>query len=115
MRCSRLLLAFAFGLPVAAVAHHGWNEYDAARPVALTGTVEAVEFANPHSRLKLKAAAGSWLVILAPPSRMEARGLTRDRLAVGATITVEGFPHKSKADEMRAERLAVDGTTVDLR
>ena len=53
--------------------------------------------------------------MLAPPSRMEARGLSQSMLKLGATATVVGYPHRSKPDEMRAERITIDGKTVELR
>jgi hypothetical protein len=36
-------------------------------------------------------------------------------LTVGATATVIGYPHRSTADEMRAERLTIAGKTAELR
>jgi hypothetical protein len=56
-----------------------------------------------------------WLVVLAPPSRMSNRGLSQEMLKVGTTATVVGYPHREKADEMRAERITIDGKTVELR
>jgi len=54
-------------------------------------------------------------VVLAPPARMESRGLTKDKLKVGATVTVMGYPHKQTRDEIRAERIVIDGKTTELR
>jgi hypothetical protein len=53
--------------------------------------------------------------VLAPPSRMDARGLSKDMLKVGATASVEGYPSRVKPEEMRAERITVAGKTVELR
>jgi hypothetical protein len=53
--------------------------------------------------------------VLAPPSRMERRGLPREALAMGATVTVVGYPHRDTADELRAERITASGNTVELR
>jgi hypothetical protein len=36
-------------------------------------------------------------------------------LKAGTTATVVGYPHREKADEMRAERITIDGKTVELR
>jgi hypothetical protein len=46
---------------------------------------------------------------------MENRGLTKEMLKTGATATVEGYPNRSKPEEMRAERITVAGKTVELR
>jgi hypothetical protein len=47
--------------------------------------------------------------VLAPPFRMEARGLTPDMLKAGAQVTVEGYASTRVDREMRAERITVDG------
>ena len=115
MRPFRLLLAGAIALPVAALAHHGWGEYDASQALKLTGTIEATAYEHPHGTIRLKTPGKTWEAVLAPPSRMDNRGLTRELLKVGAEATVEGYPNKSKPDEMRAERITVGGKTVELR
>lgn len=113
-RRSVLLLA-TLALPAVALAHHGWGEYDAAQPLTLTGTIEDVYYEHPHGSIRLKAAGKTWDAILAPPTRMQTRGLTKEMLAVGVQATVEGYPNKRKPDEMRAERITVAGKTVELR
>ena len=65
--------------------------------------------------LTLEAPARTWLVVLAPPSRMERRGLPRTMLTPGTKATVVGYPSRSDPEEMRAERITVDGKTVELR
>jgi len=55
------------------------------------------------------------LAILAPRARLDARGLPKGALKVGATATVEGYPNKTKAEEMRAERITVSDKVVELR
>ena len=109
-----LLLALA-AVPVLAFAHHGWSEYDTTQVLKLTGTIEASGYEHPHGFVKLKTADKTWLAVLAPPSRMENRGLSKDLLVVGAVATVEGYPNKSKPDEMRSERITIAGKTVELR
>ena len=36
-------------------------------------------------------------------------------LKPGSGVTVEGYANRGKAEEMRAERIIVDGKTVELR
>ena len=55
------------------------------------------------------------IVVLAPPSRMEARGLTADMVKKGATVRVVAYPHKEVKDEMRAERIFVGDKKFELR
>ena len=101
-----------------ALAHHGWSSYDASTTLTLTGTLRESSYSNPHgmTRLQVDGKEGkSWLVVLAPPSRMSARGLTQEMLKDGTTATIVGYPHREKADEMRAERITIDGKTIELR
>ena len=98
-----------------ASAHHGWSEYDAQRPLRLSGTIEQFGYEHPHGFVRLKTADKTWLVVLAPPSRMENRGLARAQLGKGATVEVEGYPKRSDAGELRAERITIDKKTTELR
>lgn len=111
----RTLVTAALVLPAAAWAHHGWSEYDASKALKLTGKVLASGYEHPHGHVRLQTPDKTWNVVLAPPSRMERRGLEKGALKAGATVTVEGYPNRSKADEMRAERIRVDGKSVELR
>jgi Family of unknown function (DUF6152) len=109
-----VLLAAALGAP-AALAHHGWSEYDAAKPLNLAGTIVESGYTQPHGYVLLQSADKRWHVVLAPPSRMESRGLARESLKAGTKVTVYGYPHRSKLDELRAERITVGDKTTELR
>ena len=99
-----------------AAAHHGWSEYDASRPLTVTGAILEAGYDNPHGFVRMKAGNQVWRVILAPPSRMESRGLPKGELRAGATATVVGYPHRKDAQEMRAERITLEGgQPVELR
>jgi hypothetical protein len=41
MNMKRLWVAVLAAVPLTAIAHHGWTEYDATRPLTLTGTIMA--------------------------------------------------------------------------
>jgi hypothetical protein len=100
--------------PAAALAHHGWSQYSET-PQQTTGVIRAVHFANPHATLQLEAQGRTWLVFLAPPSRMTSRGLPQGTLKAGQTATVEGYVHRTSQNEMRAEWISLDGTRTPLR
>ena len=106
-------LLCAVALPVA--AHHGWSEYDADKAQQLSGTIEQSGYAQPHGYVRLKTADKTWMVVLAPPSRMENRGLAKAMIAPGAKVSVYGYPHRSKPDELRAERITVGDKVTELR
>lgn len=112
----RTLLATVLSLVAATVfAHHGWSEYDAKQPKRLTGTIEESGYQQPHGFVHLKTADKTWLVVLAPPGRMENRGLAKDMLAVGGEVTVYGYPNRTKPNELRAERITVGDKVTELR
>jgi hypothetical protein len=56
-----------------------------------------------------------WTVTLAPPSRMSSRGATEKVVAVGQNVSAYGYPSTIEKDEMRAERITVDGKTYEMR
>lgn len=116
----RALLASLTALALAAVAgpalaHHGWSEYDAGKTLTLEGTVKEVGFDNPHTVIRVETKEKTWLAVLAPPFRMEARGLPKGTLKPGMTVSVTGYPHRKDGSEMRAERILVGDKTIELR
>jgi len=90
------VLAFS----VALFAHHAFSaEYDATKPVKVTGTVKKVEWSNPHIwfYVDVKDESGkvtTWGFSGGPPGMLMRRGITRDVLKVGDVIKVEGFRAK---------------------
>jgi hypothetical protein len=120
LNCRLLITAFIVGVALigTAAAHHGWSHYDEKKTLNLTGVIRESGYGNPHgfARLQVEGERGQvWYVVLAPPARMQGRGLTREMLTVGTTATVVGYPHREKAGEMRAERITINGKTTELR
>ena len=107
------LLALLVAAPV--LAHHGWSEYDDSRPLKLEGMIEESGYEHPHGFVRLKTADKTWSVVLAPPTRMQNRGLPREQLAPGSRAAVYGYPNRNKPEEMRAERITIDEKTTELR
>ena len=96
-------------------AHHGWSSYDSSKETTLTGTIKESGYEHPHGGVRLETPGKTWNVVLAPPSRMENRGLKKEMLVPGTKATVVGYPHKTDADELRAERITIAGKTTELR
>lgn len=105
-----LLTCFSFS-----ILHHGWANYDQTKKLNFTGKIIESSYENPHGMMKLKVDNKTWTVVLAPPTRMTSRGLTAKMLSEAKTATVVGYPHKTVKDEMRAERITIGGTTIELR
>ena len=107
----------AFATP--AFAHHGWSDYDTDKPMTLTGMIKSSEYENLHASITLDAAGRTWTVVLAPVSRMEARGAPKEAVAVDREVTVVAYPSRTHAGEARAERLmfkdASGAKSVELR
>src|ERR1043165_8239901 len=95
--------------------HHGWANYDQTKTLDYVGKVQESVYENPHATIKVQQDEKTWLVVLAPVSRMEARGVTADMIKKGATVQVVGYPHKKINDEMRAERIIINGNKYELR
>jgi hypothetical protein len=102
-------------LAAPALAHHGWSGYDSGKEMTLTGTIRETGYEHPHGYVRLDAGGKVWVVVLAPPSRMENRGLPRTALQAGGTATVAGYPNRTDPNELRAERITVGGKTTELR
>ena len=82
-------------------AHHAFAaEFDATKPVKLRGTITKVEFINPHAwiHIDVKGDDGkmvNWMVEGGSPNALYRRGVTKDSLATGTEVVVEGFLAKS--------------------
>lgn len=113
----RRLIVSAVSLLVSAAAwaHHGWSEYDSANTLNLSGVIREAGYEHPHGHIRLETPAKTWLVVLAPPSRMERRGLPAADLKPGTRATVVGYQNRNKPEELRAERITINGKTAELR
>ena len=107
------IAAFAVARPAA--AHHGWGSYDANTVLTFEGPVLVSKYENPHGELEMMHDGKRWTCTLAPPFRMQSRGLPPEDIAVGKSVRVVGYPSRVREAEMRAERIVVAGRSVELR
>ena len=98
-----------------AFAHHGWSSYDASKTVTIKAPVAELTWGNPHSMMWVMHDGKKVEIYLAPISRMVSRGLTQEMIPVGKEVTLEAYLSNNTGTEYRAERITVDGKTIELR
>ena len=85
---------------VPAIAHHSFAaEFDAAKPIKLTGSVTKVEWMNPHTYFYIdvkdeKGQTTNWGLEMGSPNGLMRQGWTRNSMKIGDTVTVEGSAAK---------------------
>jgi hypothetical protein len=89
-------LAFSL-LSSSGSAHHSFAaQFDADKPIKLTGTITNVEWRNPHAWFYLDVNdeggdVSNWGMELASPNLLVRKGWARSFMKIGDAITVEGF------------------------
>jgi hypothetical protein len=103
MRKRLMIVMAGASLLLAAVpvwAHHAFAaEFDAKKPVKLEGKVTKMEWINPHAwiHIDVKNADGtmtSWMIEGGTPNTLLRRGFTKDSLAIGTEVVVDGYQAK---------------------
>lgn len=97
-----------------AFAHHGWDAYDASKQQKVTGKIAQLQWEQPHAVLWITRDNKREEIWLSPLQRMVDRGLQREALSVGKSVTVEVQPHAKNANEWKALAITVDGKDYNL-
>jgi hypothetical protein len=90
-----VILIGVVGLPAA--AHHSFSaEYDATKPLKMTGKVTEMKWANPHAWIYIDVVgkdgkAVNWAWETGGANALYRRGWRKEDLIAGTTIVIDGF------------------------
>jgi hypothetical protein len=99
-----------------ALAHHSFSaEFDAEKPISVTGIVTKVDWTNPHVWLWINAkddagATVNWGAELGPPHGLQRSGWRRESLKIGEQITVDGFLARNGSKRLNARTVTLAST-----
>ena len=122
MRMKSLILGglFALGVLLAGApvsAHHSFAaEFDADKPITLSGIVTKVEWTNPHVWFYINVKdektgeTANWGAEMGPPHGVQRRGWRQNTLKIGDQVTVAGSMAKNGAKRMNASKVTLAST-----
>ena len=101
----------------AAIAHHSFAaEFDANNRVELSGIVTKVEWTNPHVWFYINVKdpetgeVANWGAEMGPLHLLQRQGWRRDTLALGSSVTVNGFMARNGSNRVNARSVTLAAT-----
>ena len=114
-----LIVTAALAIPI--WAHHSFSaEYDAKKPIKLTGAVTKVEWMNPHVyfyidvRDEQSGKVTNWALEMGAPAVIQRNGWTRNSMKIGDIVQVEGSQAKSGLPHGNARSVILAATGKKL-
>jgi hypothetical protein len=114
-----LIVTAALAAPI--WAHHSFSaEYDAKKPIKLTGAVTKVEWMNPHVyfyidvRDEQSGKITNWALEMGAPAVIQRNGWTRNSMKIGDIVQVEGSQAKSGLPHGNARSVILAATGKKL-
>jgi len=105
--CHVVIAGLGLSFSLQAIAHHSVSgQFDVNKKVVLTGTVEKVDWVNPHIYVHLKVMdangqAAVWSLGTVPVAMARKAGITKESLlAAGQTVKVTAYPSRDGAEHM---------------
>ena len=94
----------------AAAGHHSTAEFSGTGVAEMTGEVVAVQWRNPHVRIRLRVEAGDgstevWEMESQDLNSLDRAGVPRDPVQVGQVVTVAGHPSSRRANGFQLTNL----------
>ncbi len=100
-----------------ASAHHSFAaEFDADKPITLTGIVTKVEWTNPHVWFYINVKdpktgeVTNWGAEMGPPHGLQRRGWRQNTMKIGDEVTVVGSLAKNGSKRMNASTVTLTST-----
>ena len=111
------VLILVLAAAVSAYAHHSFAaEFDANKPVKITGAVTKVEWQNPHVWFYIDvkdASSGkvtNWGIEMGSPNGLMRAGWDRKAMKTGDVVTVEGSRAKDESNNANARAVTLAST-----
>jgi hypothetical protein len=95
-------------------AHHSFAaEFDASKPVTVTGALTKMEWVNPHGwiYIDVKGPDGkveNWAVEAGAPNALLRRGLRKTDFPVGVKVVVKGFRAKNGSPTVNGQSVTFE-------
>jgi len=115
---TRVGLCLAAGMVAQnAVGHHSFSaQYDASKPVSLTGVVVKIEWLNPHAYFYMDVTdektgdVVTWAAEMSSPVALTRQGWSRNSMKIGDVIVVEGALARDGSPSLNAQSVVLTST-----